>query len=143
MDQERTILFICEHGAAKSVVAAAYFNRLANERKIGWHAFSRGTNPDTAISPNAARGLAADGMAAASPVPARLTPRDIEAAVRIVAFSPVTEGNFEKKSIEIWDDVPVMSDDYDHARDAIVERIGRLVDQLAEPVRTAEGGAAS
>ena len=26
------ILFVCEHGAAKSVIAAAYFDKLAKER---------------------------------------------------------------------------------------------------------------
>ena len=27
--ESKTVLFVCEHGAAKSVVAAAHFNRLA------------------------------------------------------------------------------------------------------------------
>jgi hypothetical protein len=27
-----TIVFVCEHGAAKSVIAAAYFNKLAQEK---------------------------------------------------------------------------------------------------------------
>ena len=31
MAKERVVVFVCEHGAAKSVVAAAYFDRLAAE----------------------------------------------------------------------------------------------------------------
>lgn len=28
----QTVLFVCEHGAAKSVIAAAHFNKIAKER---------------------------------------------------------------------------------------------------------------
>ena len=77
MDQERTVLFVCEHGSAKSVVAAAYFNRLATERQIGLRAVSKGTNPDSEIAPNAAWGLAADGLGADSGTPERLSAADV------------------------------------------------------------------
>src|SRR5260370_1083705 len=30
MSQNPIIIFVCEHGAAKSIIAAAYFNKLAN-----------------------------------------------------------------------------------------------------------------
>ena len=42
-----TVLFVCEHGAAKSVIAAAYFNQLASEKNLDVRAIERGTNPDT------------------------------------------------------------------------------------------------
>jgi len=38
-------VFICEHGAAKSVIAAAYFNKLAAERHLNFHAIARGLTP--------------------------------------------------------------------------------------------------
>ena len=37
-----TVLFVCEHGAAKSVIAAAEFNRLAEQRGLAWRATFRG-----------------------------------------------------------------------------------------------------
>jgi hypothetical protein len=36
-----TILFVCEHGAAKSVIAAAYFDKLAKERGLNYRAVFR------------------------------------------------------------------------------------------------------
>jgi hypothetical protein len=45
-----TILFICEHGAAKSVIAAAYFDILAGERGLKYRATFRGTNPDPTLA---------------------------------------------------------------------------------------------
>jgi protein-tyrosine-phosphatase len=43
---DKTIIFVCEHGAAKSVIAAAYFNRFAEQRGLNLRAAARGTNPD-------------------------------------------------------------------------------------------------
>ncbi len=40
-DKTPTILFICEHGAAKSVIAAAYFDKLAKERGLKYRAVFR------------------------------------------------------------------------------------------------------
>jgi hypothetical protein len=52
----KTVLFVCEHGAAKSVLATAEFNRLAEQRGLPWRAAARGTNPDSAIPPAIAIG---------------------------------------------------------------------------------------
>ena len=48
-----TILFVCEHGSAKSVVAAAHFNRIAAARGLPFRAISRGTVPDVEMAPAA------------------------------------------------------------------------------------------
>lgn len=45
-----TILFMCPHGAAKSVLASAYFQRLAKERGLNVHVESAGTEPDATVS---------------------------------------------------------------------------------------------
>ena len=34
MAQDPLIIFVCEHGAAKSIIAAAYFNKYARERNL-------------------------------------------------------------------------------------------------------------
>jgi len=43
-----TVLFICPHGAAKRVLASAYFQRLAKERGLNVRVESAGTEPDPA-----------------------------------------------------------------------------------------------
>ena len=118
MDQERTVLFVCEHGSAKSVVAAAYFNRLATERQIGLRADSRGTNPDEAVAPNAARGLAVDGFAPDGEAPRRLSNSDVEAAARVVAFCPLPDGYGGSDAIEVWEGVPPVEDGPEHIGEA-------------------------
>ena len=42
----RTILFVCEHGAFRSRIAAAYFNATG---PAGWHAVSAGRDPQLVV----------------------------------------------------------------------------------------------
>src|SRR5215471_2722365 len=57
-----TVVFVCEHGSAKSVIAAAHFNRLAAARGLPYHAVARGTNPDPEVAAGVVNGLVADGL---------------------------------------------------------------------------------
>jgi|SRR6266498_1206920 len=51
----RTVVFVCRHGAGKSRIAAAWFNRIAPP---GWWATSAGVAPQATVSAHAARLLA-------------------------------------------------------------------------------------
>jgi protein-tyrosine-phosphatase len=84
-----TVVFVCEHGAARSVIAAAYFNQIAAERHLPYHAVARGTSPQEDLSPATVKGLEADGMAFDRTKPKGLTEADAREAMRIVAFCPV------------------------------------------------------
>jgi len=61
MDTTYRVLFVCPHGAAKSRMAAAFFNRVAPP---GWEATSAGITPQETVSLNAIR-LLKDGDAEA------------------------------------------------------------------------------
>src|SRR6185436_6176974 len=65
----QTVVFVCEHGAAKSVIATAYFNKLAAERGLPYRATFRGTSPQEALSVRAVAGLKEDGIAVPSGKP--------------------------------------------------------------------------
>ena len=49
-----TILFVCEHGAARSTIAAAYFNQ---QQGLNYQAIFRGINAGSALGPAAQKGL--------------------------------------------------------------------------------------
>src|SRR4030095_5910958 len=61
---EPRVLFVCLHGAAKSVVAAAHFRRLASARGLSISAVAAGTEPDPELARAAVKGLAAEGLTA-------------------------------------------------------------------------------
>src|SRR6188472_1864204 len=82
----REVVFVCEHGTVKSVIAAELFNRLAAERKVALHAVSRGVTPDAAIPPGVARNLAADGFDVSRFQPKPLREADVTSAARVIAI---------------------------------------------------------
>ena len=48
------VVFVCEHGSVKSLVAMEHFNRRARERGLPYQAVARGLAPDRAV-PEAVR----------------------------------------------------------------------------------------
>jgi protein-tyrosine-phosphatase len=125
--ENKSIVFVCEHGAAKSIIAAAYYNKLASDKNLNTRAMARGTHPDPGISQKAVTGLAEDGLAPTESVPQILSPADIELAQHIVAFCEIPIEYKNAVTIETWDDIPPVSDDYVSARNAILKRLHQLM----------------
>jgi protein-tyrosine-phosphatase len=130
MLQDATIIFVCEHGAAKSILAAAYFNKIAREHNLGMTAIARGTHPDAKLSGKTVAGLRVDGLNPTESIPTKLDQRELESAQRVVSFCTLPEGYLQEAQVEYWEDVPPVSEDYEKARDAIVERLKGLLNHL-------------
>jgi arsenate reductase len=129
---QKTVVFVCEHGAAKSVVAAAHFNRLAQERGLKVRAISRGTVPDPSVPEFIRNGLKGDGAPVASSfVPTRITPGDAAAAVRVVTFDVQLPDDVKPAQATNWTGVPNFGDGYGPARSDIRGRVEALLRQLA------------
>ena len=125
----KQVVFVCEHGAAKSVIAAAYFNKLAAERHLNYQAIARGTTPQEELSTSAVAGLKRDAVPfPASDKPKALTPAEAKGATRVVAFCPLPAA-LKPPGAEIYD-VPGPSPSYDQSRDAILVRVRALLDDL-------------
>ena len=69
------VLFVCLHGAAKSIIGAAHFRRLAAARGLAMDAVAAGTEPDAELAPGAVKGLTGDGLRA---TPSRPRPVTLE-----------------------------------------------------------------
>lgn len=130
MSPNPVVLFVCEHGAAKSIIAAAYFNRLAQEQNRNVCAIARGTHPDPELSLKAVAGLQADGLTPTESVPTKLNPGEIEPAQRVISFCELPEALDQNAPIDYWLDVPPVSGNYQTSRDAILARIHKLIEQL-------------
>jgi arsenate reductase (thioredoxin) len=128
--QDSVIIFVCEHGAAKSILAAAYFNKLAQERNLSLHAIARGTHPDAELSPRTVAGLHEDGLTPNETVPEKLSLEEIESAQQIIAFCELSSEFKQKVKIEQWSDIPPVSENYAKARDMIVEYLRHLINNL-------------
>jgi arsenate reductase (thioredoxin) len=125
-----SVIFVCEHGAAKSVIATAYFNKLAAQRGLPYRATFRGTTPQDDLSVRAVAGLKADGVAIPSGKPAAISEGDVTRATHIFAIGCTLPAAAAKSGKAAdWTDVP---DDQGYApmRDAIVRHVTALLDDL-------------
>ena len=129
--QAPTILFVCEHGAAKSVVAAAHFNKRAAEAGLPFRAVSRGTTPDPSVPARITDGLKSEGLAAPPGfVPAAVQSGDIKNATRIVTFDVVLSTSTDAAPSSKWDGLPAFSDGYGPASSAILAKVDALIREL-------------
>jgi arsenate reductase (thioredoxin) len=128
MRSVRTVVFVCQHGAAKSVLAAALLERLAAEHGISLRALARGTEPEPQVAPAVAVGLLTEGIDVRAWQPRPLTPGGLAQAWQVVSFGPdlshlVPNGT----PLEVWDDVPAVADGLEPAQAAITGRLLRLI----------------
>ena len=132
MSTSRSVLFVCLHGAAKSVLAAADFKRLAAERGLAVTADAAGTEPDPEIAPGVVATLRAEGVDLDGTRPRQVTAADTARADRVVTFGcELGEAMPAAASVERWDDVPAVSENLPLARAAIRRHLDRLLDACA------------
>jgi len=127
MNHNSLIVFVCEHGAAKSIIAAAYFNKFAQERNLSLHAIARGTHPDEELSPITVAGLHEDGLTPNESVPQKLSLEEIETARQIISFCELPSEFQGNKNIEQWNDVLSVSENYEKSRDMIVAKLKAMM----------------
>lgn len=126
------VLFVCEHGAGRSPVAAAWFDRMAAERGLPHRAAFRGTAPSESLSPAASAGLAADGFLVDDWKPKAVTEDDLRGADKVVVMGCPLEGRAAvAEKVRDWDGIPGPGEGYEASRDAIRARVEKLVEELA------------
>jgi len=133
-DAATKVVFVCEHGNVKSLMAASYFNQLAAQRGLPFHAVSRGVAPDSTTVPTAiVAGLHTDGFDVSDFHPAKISNADVAGAARTVAISTDVPASVhvDEQAIERWADVPPASSDYDAARASLKAHVAALLDRLA------------
>ena len=124
------VVFVCEHGAAKSVIATAYFNKLARERGLPYRATFRGTDPQAELSVSALKGLREDGIEIPDGTPSIIAPADVERATHVFAIGCTLPSSATASGKAAnWSDVPE-GEGYARTRDAIVKHVTALLDEL-------------
>ncbi len=131
MAASRTVLFLCPHNAAKSVIAAAYWNRAAAEHGLDIVSESAGTEPSPVVSPAVVDALAAEGIDVATHQPRRVTRAELMSAWQVVSMGcNPDELAPAGVRVERWDDVPAASEDMVASQAAIAARVTHLIEQV-------------
>jgi len=128
----RTILFLCPHGGAKSVIASSYFNRLAEERTLPCAAIAAAAEePYDAVPSPVSAFLEQEGFDVRAYIPRRVQPEDVRLAAKVVSIDcDLTDLELTEATLERWDDVPMASVDLDASVAAIRRHVEELVAEL-------------
>lgn len=121
------VVFVCEHGSAKSIIAAAEFERLAKQKGIAVEVVARGTNPDAEIGAAIRQGLRQDGIDVGSAKPVKVSTKDLEGATRVVTFGQdLTEWLPKGSKAMDWSATPSPSQDFTATKEYILQQLEAL-----------------
>ena len=134
MSTTPTVLFVCPHNALRSVIAAALFNQLADDRA---HGESAGTEPDDRVNERTIAVLREVGIEVADEKPGRVTREQLEQAIRVVGLdcplppelSAIAADKFENWPMPDTSGKPVEA--VREVRDLIRARVEHLLGELA------------
>ncbi len=129
-----TVVFVCDHGSGKSLIAAEHFRRLAARRGLNVGPTSLGIEPDAEVPPKVVQGLLEDGIDVRGYRPRRLTGGELATASCVISFG-CDLGALAPPGlvVERWDDVPAVREDFRAARDLIVARLARVLAKCEVP----------
>jgi protein-tyrosine-phosphatase len=126
-----TVLFMCAHGAAKSILASAYFQHEAKARGLNVHVMSAGIEPDAEVSPAVASHLKKYGYEVPITKPRQVTADDMAQADVVISIGCDLKGQpASRGTLQRWDDVPAPSEDFAGADTKIKQHVLQLVDEL-------------
>jgi protein-tyrosine-phosphatase len=130
-----TVVFVCEHGNVKSLIAREWFNRLAAERGLGLRAISRGVTPGASVPPAIAAALGRDGFDVRGFEPRVFSASESAGVVRVIAIGVDLSvgGDPGKVPVEMWERIPPATESYVASRDALRTRIEDLLKTLEIP----------
>lgn len=131
----RYILFVSSNSGSRSLMAAACFNKFAQEQNLDYRSFARAANLDTNSNTLLAVGLTNDSLAMRKRTPKIVQEIDLKIAYKIIDFdSSMLFKDNESLKVEKWDGIPIMNNDC--VRNRIVERIKHLIKQLPKQKTT-------
>jgi arsenate reductase (thioredoxin) len=127
----QTVLFLCPHNAAKSVIASAYFNQMAQAAGLSWRGDSAGTEPSEAVAPVVVEMMTREGLDVSQFKPRHTSHEELHTVARVISIgcTPDELGDAAAR-VEYWDDVPMVSEDAEGSRAAIKQHVEQLVSDL-------------
>lgn len=128
--QPPMVLFMCPHGAAKSLMASAYFQKMAKERGLNVRVDSAGTEPDAQLSKGVVAHLQKNGYTIPIEKPRAATAADMSGADIVISMGcDLSKLPPPKGVVKNWK-VPDFSADFNVAEQSIRDQVTRLVDEL-------------
>jgi len=135
--RQAKVVFVCEHGSAKSLVAASLFNRIAEERGLSVRAISRAVSEKTvdhSVPAPLVKNMAQDGFEVGgfTPVPLRAEEAAHADQVVVIAYDGAVD-SAAGAPVEHWNDIAPVGTEYATARDRLQSHIEQLLLKVGQP----------
>jgi protein-tyrosine-phosphatase len=131
MTPTHRVLFVCEHGAAKSVIAAHLLNHLGRLRGVAIDSSSAGLDPDQMVPPHVVAALQAEGVTVSAVQPKEVDLEMVQQADTVITFGcDLPALGSHHAGVIRWEGVPAVSDGYQAARVEIGLRVAKLLDDI-------------
>jgi hypothetical protein len=135
VNNNETIVFVCQRGSAKSVVAARFFNRIAIAQGLPLRAVARGIDPEAAIPQSMREPIRSDRFEIGpDEKPVALNLGETKGAFVVVCIGNPSLGcnlppeqSAAARRVVQWMDVPDVSAGYEAARDKILSHFKELM----------------
>ncbi len=130
--RHETVLFMCPHGGAKSLIAASYFNRMAAEKNLPFTAVAvAAEHPYDSVPANIADFLEKDGFHVRSFKPRPVSRADLRNASKVISVGcDLSKVDTRGTAVETWDDVPLVDAGLPQSAAAIRKHVIFLIDQI-------------
>jgi len=130
--RHETVLFMCPHGGAKSLIAASYFHRMAAEKELPLTAVAvAAEHPYKTVPTPIADFLEKDGFHVRSFTPRPVSRADLRNASKVISIScDLTKVDTRGTAVEKWDDVPLVDAGLPQSAAAIRKHVNLLIDQI-------------
>ena len=130
---KRTILFVCEHGAGRSAIAASYFNKRAEKLGLEYHAIFRGVEPQEALGESTKNGLIKDSVDVTNLIPIKISRKDAEDAYKLITLDCSLPETFNKVDMQ-WSGIP-MNGNYEISKSEIALKVDSLITKIPKNKR--------
>ncbi len=127
-ENKKTIVFVCEHGGARSTIASLYFNKMAKENHLHYRSVFRALSPDSTISNETKNGLIKDGFETDVLFPVGLSAGDVHSSAMLISLDCKVPSSYHTD--KTWNGIPAISEDYMAARNTIVKHLNELITEL-------------
>lgn len=128
----QTVLFVCPHNAAKSIMAAAYFNEGARRQGLPLQGISAGTHPANSVSTAVVALLQENGIDVSAQKPRQVNNEELGRAARVISLGceDLKSSMPTSTAFESWDNVPPPIKDVHASQDVIRSRVADLLSRL-------------
>jgi arsenate reductase (thioredoxin) len=123
--KQKTILFVCEHGAGRSAIAATYFNTIAKRNGLNYRAIFRGIDPQEALGLSTKNGFIKDSIDVSNLIPTKIEKADFNKAYKVITLDCTLPNTFKNPDLQ-WTGIQ-MNGNYDISKSEIMPKVDSLV----------------